>query len=72
MTFDEIGVEEVYDHESLEDVAEMRPSGFDWDYTPDMRSNDDRNFIGLADWQSDFPVDSAPRLTLEELLSIFI
>lgn len=25
MTFDEIGIEEVYNHESLEDVVEMRP-----------------------------------------------
>jgi hypothetical protein len=57
MTFDEIQCEEVYDHELLEDVVEMRPS-HDCYAGPDLRSNDDRSLVGLDDWQSDFPVTS--------------
>jgi hypothetical protein len=74
MTFDEIGIEEVYNHESLEDVAEMRPSGNDCYVGPDLRNNEDRSLVGLSDWQSEFPVNSAPStpsMTVEELLSLF-
>lgn len=56
MTFDEIGIEEVYNHESLEDVVEMRPDPSDWYYVPNMRDNADRSLVGLSDWQSDFPM----------------
>lgn len=62
MTFDEIGIEEVYNHENLEDVVEMRPTADDCYVGPDLRDNEDRSLVGLADWQSDFPVDSvAPK-----------
>lgn len=72
MTFDEIGIEEVYNHESLEDVVEMRPEGDDCYVGPDLRNNEDRSLVGLPDWQSEFPADSRPRLTVEELLSLFM
>lgn len=62
MTFDEIGIEEVYNHENLEDVVEMRPTADDCYVGPDLRDNEDRSLVGLADWQSDFPADSvAPK-----------
>lgn len=53
--FCEIQCEEVYDHEVLADVVEMRPTGHCY-VGPDLRSNDDRSLVGLDDWQCDFPV----------------
>lgn len=72
MAYDEISVEEIYDHEALEDVVEMRPTSDGCYAGPNLRDNDDRSLVGLPDWQCDFPVDSPTRLTLDELLSIFL
>lgn len=52
---DEIGIEEVYNHESLDEVTEMRPDHNGCYAGPDLRNNEDRSFVGLADWQADFP-----------------
>jgi hypothetical protein len=68
--YDEIGIEEVYNHESLEDVVEMRPSADDCYVGPDLRNNEDRSLVGLSDWQSDFPADSRRKMTVEELLNL--
>ena len=70
-------------HEDLSDIPEMRP-GTDpefeqlkeWYREPDLRDNAEREFIGIADWQADFPVIPEPTETteraVERLLSYFV
>lgn len=46
------------DHELLEDIPEMRPEPLPfptWYDEADLRDNHDRAYIGLDDWQADFP-----------------
>jgi hypothetical protein len=62
----EAGIEEVYNHESLDDVVEMRPTADGCYVGPDLRNNEDRSLVGLVDWQSEFaPTTSADGRILE-------
>lgn len=67
------------DHEFLEDIPAMRP-GTDpldeWYRSPDLTDNSERAYIGLPDWQADFPRIPDPTESTEEaverLLSYFV
>lgn len=77
---DEIGIEEVYDHENLDEVKEMRP-GLPRDFYAGLalRDNYTREMAGLDHWQADFPIEgfhrpdaNVSKLSLEELLDLIL
>jgi hypothetical protein len=77
---DHIGVEEVFTHEPIEDVKEMRPTApidlpRDFYAGLALRDNYTREMAGLDHWQADFPnvipdQSEIPKMSLRELLDL--
>lgn len=62
----------------LEDIPEMRPEAVPdgWYDVVDLRDNPSRNYLGLSDWQADFPLipetDEDTDRAIDRLLSYFM